>query len=238
VSYLLALLAGALGAGLGFAVGAGAGLLIVAATNMSNFEGAAGSFAVLVCGPAGAAFGLGLGVWLAARRRGIAGFAAHLGTTVIGLAAVTVAGFYLAYGMRTHVNPNGPAPRLMFEIRLPPDTLPPPLREGVVELHTSKNRMPATFARPAPRVEERRSVVEGQVEMAYNTSQRMLILKMADKGDVVFNIRLSGIPRHSKSLGPWQAADHVFEPGQDRARPATAADAYEIRYRAAWAGED
>ncbi|MBM3527622.1 MAG: hypothetical protein FJX62_05990 [Alphaproteobacteria bacterium] len=235
--YILALVAGAAGAALGVALGAAAGLLIASATGMANAVGEAAVFALFVCGPVGGLLGLGLGVWLAVRRRGFAAFAAHLGTTVVGLGGIAGAALYLAFGMQTHVNPNGAAPRLMFEIRLPPGAIPPP-REGTIELHTSKNRMPARIAQAARTGDDGRPVVEGHVEMAYNVSQRSLILKMGDKGDVVFKINLSGVPKHSKTLGPWRPADHIFEPGKDRARPATAADAYEIRYRAAWAGED
>ena len=81
-------------------------------------------------------------------------------------------------------------------------------------------------------------VIVGLVEMYYRTSQRLLVVNMPDKTDVLFNVRLPGVPKHSREFSEWRRADYIGEPGQSQTRKPTAAENYEIRYRADWAGED
>ncbi len=64
--------------------------------------------------------------------------AGRVGLVFGGVALVAAAGSALSGSMRPLVNANGPAPRLVFEIRLPPGVAAPPSRDAV-ELQTSKN---------------------------------------------------------------------------------------------------
>jgi hypothetical protein len=241
MTYVLALLAAiagcALGAGLGMAV---AGML-APVLGISSFEGASGYFAVLIGGPIGGLLGLVLGAVLVLRKRGHHGFGAiagRLGLVVIGVAAIAAAGIGVLYLSQDILNPNGPAPQLAFEIRLPAGASPPSSDERPIELQTSKNRMPALMQREAARDDGGRPVVVGLVEMYYRTSQRMLVMTMPDKTDVLFNIKLGGAPKHAREFSDWQRADYIGEPGQTQTPRATAADNFEIRYRADWPGEN
>jgi hypothetical protein len=83
-----------------------------------------------------------------------------------------------------------------------------------------------------------RAVIAGTVDLYFRTSQRMLVMAMPDKKQVLFDLKLSAKPSHGKQFGAWQRADFVGEPGADRARRATPEESYDIRYRAVWQGED
>src|SRR6266487_981992 len=98
-------------------------------------------------GPIGGLVGLVVGGVIALRRFGHRGFAAIGGRLalvvagVAGVGAAIVAAFWIA---RPIVNANGPAPQLVFEIRLPAEVTPPSIAGYSIELQTSKNRMPGT----------------------------------------------------------------------------------------------
>jgi hypothetical protein len=243
MTYLLALLAALVGLALGFALGAAVAGLLAPVLGITSFEGASGYFAVFIGGPVGGLAGMVLGALLVLRRAQqrtgerragvIAGGVALVLVGVLGLAAAGLGAFWL---MRPLVNANGPAPQLVFEIRLPPGVAPPARERDAVELQTAKNRMPATLA--AGRRDEGRDVLTGNVEIYYRTWRRTLVLRLPDKTDVLFDLSLGLTPDHTKEFTAWRQADHIARPGDDVARHTTAADGYEIRYRVAWAGED
>ena len=127
----------------------------------------------------------------------------------------------------------------MFEIRLPPGVAAPTSRD-VVELQTSKNTMPAVLS-DARREDGRdggRAVLAGSVELYYRTWHRLLVLRLPDGTDVLFEPSLGLTPAHTRTFTDWRRADHVARPGDERPRRTTAADAWEIRWRVEWAGED
>jgi hypothetical protein len=239
MTYLLALLAALVGGGLGFSLGAAAAGLLAAALGVSSFEGASGYFAILVGGPLGALLGLlsaALLVFWRAGHRTPEALAGRTGLVVVGVVAIGAAVLGGFWAMRPLVNANGPAPQLVFEIRLPPSAAQPAADAVAVELQTSRNRMPATLG--AVRRDSDRDMVVGSVEMYYRTFQRTLVLTMPDKTDVLFVLSLGLTPAHAKAFGAWQHADYIARPGDGEARRTTDADRYEIRYRTAWAGED
>jgi len=241
MTYLLALVAAIAGGAAGAFLGASIAAVLAPMLGISSFEGAAGYFAVFIGGPIGGLLGLVLGAVLVLRWRGHQGFgsvAGRLGVVVIGVAAVAAGIIGLLYLSQDTVNPNGAAPQLAFEIRLPAGATPPGGNDRPIELQTSKNRMPALVQREAAREDGGRPVIVGLVEMYYRTSQRTLVMTMPDKTDVLFNIKLGGAPKHSPEFSAWQRADYIGEPGKPQARRATGADNYEIRYRADWAGEN
>ncbi|MEX0751381.1 MAG: hypothetical protein WD073_00450 [Xanthobacteraceae bacterium] len=241
MTYLLALAAAIVGAAIGAGIGVALAAMLAPALGISDFEGASGYFAVFVGGPIGGLAGLVLGTVFVLRWRGprnfgaIAGYLGMVAVGVIAIAAVVLAYFYLSQDI---LNPNGPTPQLVFEIRLPAGAAPPTERDRPIELQTNRNRMPAVMNRDGTRQDGGRPVITGSVEMYYRTSQRMLVMTAPDKTDVLFSLRLAGKPTHSKEFSSWQRADYIAEPGKEEARRATADDNYEIRYRAVWAGED
>jgi hypothetical protein len=239
MTYLKALLAGIFGAAAGSALGAGLASLLAPALGITEFEGAAGYFVVLVGGPVGALLGFALGAVVVLRRSGHRGIGALGGrlalllASVVALGAAGLAAFWL---MRPIVNPDGPAPQLVFEIRLPPGAEPPPADRDAVELQTARNRMPARLT--GARREDGRTILAGSVEMYYRTAQRALVLTMPDRTDVLFDIRLGRSPNHAPSFTAWQRADHIAEPGRAEVRRSTPADRYEVRYRTVWPGNE
>jgi len=238
MTYLLALLVALVGAALGFALGATAASLLAPLFGITSFEGAAGYFSVFIGGPIGALAGLVLGALLVLRRAGQRSAGAMAGGVVfvlvgaVGLAAAGLGAFWL---MRPLTNANGPPPQLVFEIRLPPGAAPPAGRDAV-ELQTSENRMPANLA--ATRRDDGRDVLTGSVEIYYRTWRRTLVLRMPDKTDVLFDLSLGLTPDHTRMFTAWRRADYIARPGDDQVRRTTPDDAYELRYRVEWAGED
>ena len=237
MTYLLALLVAVVGAALGFAVGAAAAAALAPLLGITSFEGASGYFAVFIGGPLGGLAGLVLGAWLVLRRAGLGGaaVAGRIALVFAGVVLLSAAGLGAFWLMRPLVNANGPAPRLVFEIRLPPGVAAPPSRD-VVELQTSKNTMPAVLS--DGRREEGREVLAGSVELYYRTWNRLLVLRLPDKTDVLFEPSLGLTPDHTRKFTDWRRADYIARPGDEQARRTTAADAWEIRYRVEWAGED
>lgn len=236
-TFLFALIGGIIGLVAGFFAGALAGGVIAAATHMSNFEGAAGYFAVLVCGPIGAIVSLVLGVWLALRLRGsprgffavIAFSGAALGTTV----AVSAAVIMLMLFFDETLNRGASKPQALFEIRTPPGTqLSADRHEAEIELNTDKNSAWAYKSKEQYQYSDgNRPVISGGVDLAFRTSSRIIVLKMKGEPDRLFRLNLSGKPGHSDAFGPWQPIDWVADGKDSQPRKATAADQYEIRYR-------
>ena len=239
MKYVLVLLAAVVGTALGFALGAVVAGAMAPMLGITSFEGAAGYFAVFIGGPIGAVAGLCLGGALALSHAGHRGFVAIGGRLalvvagVVGIGAAILLAFWIA---RPIINTNGPAPQLVFEIRLPAGATPTAIAGYSIELQTSKNRMPGTLEQP--RQEDGRTVIAGSVDLYFRVWQRMLVLTTPDKTDVLWSLSLGLSPSHAKAFGSWQGADYIGEPGKDEARRATKADQYEIRYRTMWAGED
>lgn len=241
MTYLLALVGAIAGAAVGAFLGMSVASLLASTLGITSFEGASGYFAVFIGGPIGGLIGLVAGAVFVLRKRGHTGFGAisgRIGLIVLGVVAVVAAGIGLLYLSQDIVNPNGVAPQLAFEIRLPAGATPPTRNERPIQLEGGKNRRDALMQPEYTRSEGGRTILVGLVEMYYRGSQRMIVMTMPDKTDVIFNLKLASVPKHSKELGSWQRADFIAEPGKTQARKATASDNYEIRYRAVWAGED
>ena len=236
--YLLALSAALIGGATGFALGTFVAATAAPMLGISEFEGASGYFAAFVGGPLGGLAGLVLGASIVLRRAGHRRFGALAGRTalifvgVLGISAAILAAFWLS---RPLVNANGPAPRLVFEILLPTDVEPASTGRAI-QLHTSKNRMPAVLE--DGRREGSRHVVKGSVEIYYRTWQRMLVLTMPDGTDVIFELSLGLSPDHTPSFGRWQPASYITRPGEELARRVTEEVEYSVRYKVVWAGED
>lgn len=192
---------------------------------------ASGLLALFGIGPAGAIAGLVLGTKLAMlvprseptgslARNSLKSFAA-----LVTLCAVAGAAYYI-YAVNTAtpwLNPNAANPQLEFEVRLPAGTaLPASGGDVAFELQTAVNTMPGE---PRPRQFRRdgdKPVVTGDVELAFRTASRMLLVKIKDQPDRLYTIGLTAKAPHTSQLGPWLPQG----------------DGSEIRYRAKWPGQD
>lgn len=74
---------------------------------------------------------------------------------------------------------------------------------------------------PQLRRDSERSVIAGEVELAYRTAKRQLEIKIAGQPDRLYRIGLDANAPHTSALGAWQPN----------------ADGSEIRYRAKWPGQ-
>ena len=222
---------------IGGVIGAVAGFLAtLLALELAGFGNPAdpiqsGMLALLVFAPAGAIVGLVIGTWLGMRWRGrndAGGLAANslksFGVVLALCAAAGGAYFWYAVSTATPwLNPNAATPILQFEVRLPAGAaLPAAAQDVAIELQTDQNRMPGETKFNQFRRDGDRSVIVGDVELAFRTACRQLEVKIKGQPDRVFRIGLSGKAPHAAELGPWQPH----------------ADGSEIRYRAKWPGRD
>ena len=225
----LQIFAGVVGAVVGF----------IAAILLSELAGfgnradpiASGLLALFGIGPIGAIAGLVLGTRLAMlvprsehtgslARNSLKSFAALV---VLCAAAGTA---YYVYAVNTAtpwLNPNAANPQLEFEVRLPANTaLPASLADVAFDLQTDVNTMPAEPAFTRIRQDGDQPVVAGQVDLAYRTAHRQLLVRIKDQPDRLYPIGLSAKAPHTPHFGAWQRQ----------------ADGSEIRYRAQWPGQD
>jgi hypothetical protein len=236
-TFLIALVCGGIGLVAGFFAGAFVGAGIAAATHMSTFEGAAGYFAVFVCGPIGALIGLVVGVWLALRmrgvKRGIGVVATYSVTSLVAIIAVSAAVIWLMLTFDTTLNRNSAPRQVLFEIRMPPGTKLAADRSGTeIELNTDRNSATAYKSKEEYQYDDGdRPVISGGVEIAFRTSSRIIVLKSKGEPDRLFRLDLAPNPSHSDAFGPWQPIDWIAESNAQQPRKATPDDKYEIRYR-------
>jgi hypothetical protein len=234
--YLLAFVAGIVGAAVGWAAVAAATVVIAGYMGVSDFEGARSMLAVFGTGPLGGLAGLVAGVALVLRRRGghgAAGIALRTPLVVGAIAAAAAGGLWWMYETRPVLNTNGPAPQLAFEVRLPAGLAPPPGGGLRAELHTERNRMPARLAEAPARSEDGRAVLAGDVEVYYRSGWRLLEVRLPGQADRLFKLDLPASPRRSTPFGRWERAQYVAGPDA-QPRPAGADEGFEIRYRMIW----
>jgi MFS family permease len=242
MTFILAVLGGILGAALGWITVAFAAIVISGNLGVSDFEGARAMGAIFGIGPIGGLVGLIVGMWLVLRARGVRGFTAtflRMPLVIDGIAALTAGGFWIAWEMRPGLNSNGAPPRLLFEIRLPAGTKLPASRETIgINLSTEKNTMPGTLFAGEERMDGDRPVIRGSVEMHFRSGWRILELKLPAEPDRLFVLKLATRPGHDKEFRDWEHVTHVADTGDNRPRIAGPQDAFDIRYRVAWPGED
>ncbi len=238
---LLTLLAGLLGAVLGGFLGVVGGAALAPVFGISDFEGAAGYFAVFIGGPVGVLIGLVAGIVLASRLSGVrsgTAIAGRFGLALVVLVALIAGGLAFMYWSRDLVTTDGPPPKLAFEIRLPPGASAPAPADVTVPIDSLKSHMPATIFGDQFRRDGDRPIIVGTVDIVYRESNRLLVLRLPNQPDRIFALKLGRDPRHARELSPWQRVDFVADQGETAPRRANAADAYEVRYRAVWAGRE
>jgi MFS family permease len=235
---LVRLLGGLVGAFAGFVAGALVSYQIMAWMGVSDFEGQRAITAAILFGPIGGLIGTVLGSVLALRlTAGSSSAGASVfwsGLSLVVLIAVGGAGLGLAWlGSDRPLGNNGPAPRLLFEIRVPNDMNISDNGRGVrVTLDTDRNQMPAEMSgRPADPGGEW-LVLAGEVELYYRTSQRLLVVDFGDGKQHIFDLGLPASPSQTKEWGPWRPVQFVFTSGeQQRAAQPGPEDRAEMRSR-------
>jgi hypothetical protein len=236
MTFVLATIAGIVGAALGWAVATVLAIGIGSLLGMSNLEGALGMQAVFGAGPIGGLIGLVLGIWLVLRRRGSAssaGLAWRIPAIILAIAGLTAGAVFYLYETRTNLGTSSSgAPRLDFEIRLPPRaTLSAPPSRIKIQLDTEQNRMPGQVFDKGGRQDGDRTIVVGSVELAFRSSWRLLeVIVSPAEPALIFDLKLPARPGHMKDFGPWRRVDFVAT-GEQQPRRATDADAYDMRTR-------
>lgn len=241
MAYLLAVIAGIIGAVVGWGVAAALAAWIAGLFGMSDFEGGRGMFAAFVIGPLGGLIAVVASVWLVLRwAKGpmpLGWMFLRLAVVLTPITGLVGAGIALRlYSLDTYTNTLAPA--LEFEIRVPaamPVPNPTALR---VELHTDKNVGEGQLAERWLTVENGAHVMRGSVPLAFKTSSRLLVVFLPDQATRLFKLPLARDPDSTKSLSAWRRPEMIDAPGEDQPRAAPADDLVEMRYRVRRAGED
>jgi hypothetical protein len=233
--YILAFLAGVIGAGAGFFLAAALGSVLAGALGVSSFEGAAGYLAVFGFGPVGGLVGLILGLALVFRYKGgYRGLSAIAGRSAIVVAAILI---LVVVGVQVRLAtlegfPDGQTPQLDFEIRLPAQAATPS-RQGLdFEMQAGSQRSGGLLPDEWLRRDSERPVLVGFVPLYTRTSQRMLVVSRPGEPKLIFHIRLSPTPTASERYGEWQPVDFIDDAKADSTlrRPGPGEN-FEIRYR-------
>jgi hypothetical protein len=232
MTYILALLAGLAGAVVGFFLAGGLGASMAGALGMSNFEGAIGYFAFLVCGPFGAVAGLFVGMWLVFRRQhqGFLPIAGRMGMIVVGIAMLVGGG--IAIRLLTIDHFDGLNPQVEFEIRLPAGATTPAAKSAIeIEVQTKKQRNSALLQDDWLKRDGERAVLSGFVPLYVRTAERMLVVSVPDAPKLIFKMPQAATPKVSETFGPWVRVDFVDQPGATQPRRPSPEEHFDIRYR-------
>ena len=239
--YVLAVIAGVVGAVGGWAVTAAVAVWVAGLFGMSDFEGGRGMVAAFVVGPVGGLIGMILLAWLVLRRaKGPMPFGATLARltgVLAAIAALVAVGIALRmYSLDTYTNVS--APQLEFEIRIPAALPAPDPSTLRVEVDTDKNVGDAQLAAHWVPAEGDHQVISGSVPLAFKTASRLLVVKVPGQPTRLFMLSLSRDPRSTATLGNWDRPNHIYVEGEEQPRAAPADDPVEMRYRVRRAGED
>lgn len=231
MTYLLATLAGIVGAAIGWFAAGMLALVLAGLSGMSDFEGGRAMFAFWGVAPIGGLVGLLLGIVLVLRHHGkLSGFRALAGRLVMvvgAIAALAAAGVLL----RLHTLPDlqHPLPRIVFEIRLPPDAKPVDKKAVRITLDTDVNQTDALLETNWLTQEGGRAVLHGFVDLYKRTTNRLLVLKIAGEPDRLFEIKLWGNPGPTKTFTDWTQVEYISK--EEGLRRAEDNDRYEFRFR-------
>jgi len=228
---LIATVAGLVGFGVIFFIGALIASFAAGALHISTMEGARGYFAALA-GMVAGLLGFAGAVWLVLRRRRVRGVKVAFGGiaafALIIVSAASAVGIW--YSMQPHVlNRNGPEPLLRLEVRAPENIAPDVFAEVTAELTTDRNGADVVLEKAA---ETEQLTRHGYVPLYYRTSQRLLAVKFPNGGARLYNLRLPANPMPKKyhAWSEWQKPDFVDEPGSTGPKRAGGGPDVEVRY--------
>ncbi len=231
MTYFLAILAGIAGAAAGWFGTGMAAAAIAGMFGMSDFEGGRAMFAFWGIAPIGGIIGLIAGIVLVLRYHGkLSGFGAIAGRgamVVCAIAALVTLGVLVR--LYTLPNLSHPLPRVVFEIRLPPDAKPLDKKAVKITLDTDKNQTDALLDGKWLTQEGGRSVLHGFVDLYMRTTNRLLVLKIDGEPDRLFAVKLWGNPGPTGSFTQWEQVEYIA--AGDGLRRAADEDKYEFRYR-------
>jgi hypothetical protein len=227
----IAAIAGLVGFGVVFFIGALIASFAAGPLHISTMEGARGYFAALFGMLAGVVGFVGA-VWLVLRRRGVRGMKVAVGGiaafALIIVSAASAVGIW--YSMQPHaLNRNGPEPLLRLEVRAPETVAPDIFAEVTAELTTDRNGADVVLEKAA---ETDRLTRHGYVPLYYRTSHRLLAVKFPDGAARLYNLRLPANPMPKKyhAWSAWQKTDFVDEPGSTGPKRAGSDPDIEVRY--------
>jgi hypothetical protein len=239
--YALAVLAGIIGAVVGWFVTGAVTVWIAGLCGMSDFEGYRGMFAFFAVGPVGGLASMVASAWLVLRagqgRAPLAPALARLAIVLAGIVGVVGAGIWLRLATLDTYTNTAP-PMLEFEIRVPTAMAVPEPSTIRVELHTDKNVGDSQLTDRWVQDESGHQVIAGTVPLALKTSSRLLVMILPDQPTRLFTLPLSREPASTALLGVWQRPNHIHAKGADQPQAAPADDPVELRYRVRYAGED
>lgn len=237
--YLLAFLAGIVAAVVGWFVTGAVAVVVAGWYGMSDFEGGRGMFAFLGVGPIGGLICMLAAIWIVLR---VGQGAAPLGRSlaqvagILGAIALAV-GAAIAIRLATlDVYTNSLPPTLEFEIRVPAVMATVNPSQLSVELHTAKNVGVGSLSDHWQPAEDGKMMLAGNVEMAFKTSGRFLVLKMPEQPVRLFRLPFSRDPASMPSFGGWTRPRFIDAGEQPVDAPED--DPVEARYRVRRAGED
>jgi len=232
MSIVIALVAGLLGAAIGFAGGLLIATPLATVIPVSSFEGAAGTFAVLI-GLIGGATGFLLAAMLTLRyqggHRGLLAIGGRTAAILIGLAILAAIGIQIRLASIEHFP--GANPQMQFEVRLPANAGIAELKGIDFEMQAGSQRSGGLLRDDWLRHDGDQPVIGGLVPLYTRTSQRMLVVSLPDAPRLIFNIKLAATPRASKTFGDWHRVDFLDDRKPDsQPRKPGKSEGYEIRY--------
>ena len=223
----IAAIAGLVGFGVVFFIGALIASFAAGPLHISTMEGARGYFAALA-GMLAGVLGFVSAAWLVLRRRGVRGVRVAVGgiaaLALIIVSAAAAVGIW--YSMQPHIlNRNGPEPLLRLEIRAPENIAI--FADATAELTTDRNTADVILEKPDETATRR-----GYVALYYRTSHRLLALRFPNGGARLYNLRLPANPMPKKYhvWSAWQKPDFVDEPGSTGPKRAGDGPDIEVRY--------
>jgi len=239
--YVAAVIAGIIGAVVGWLVTGALTVWIAGLYGMSDFEGARGMFAFFAVGPIGGLLSMVVSAWLVLRiGKGRAPLGPAIGRLALVLGAIVLI-VVAAIWVRLHTldtYTNTLPPTLEFEIRVPATMAVPPPSALHVELDTDKNVGEGQLADRWVAAADGSQVITGRVDLAMKTWSRLLVVQMPGQPTRLFRLRLSRDPSSTAAPCPWQRPNHVHVAGEDQPRAAPADDPVELRYRVRRAGDN
>ncbi|HEX6120768.1 MAG TPA: hypothetical protein VFZ03_15070 [Dongiaceae bacterium] len=243
MSILRTVIGGILGLVLGYAGAAFLSSIVMGWYGVSDFEGARGMGAAFVFGPMGALLGLIGGIWLGLRLGGKQPVGKALkgaGIALAAIVAIAAAGLAIQYNSVPHrLEYDQAGASLEFELRAPAGfALPDDPTMIEATLDTDLNQQPAVWHDPALRHDSDWSILSGEVELYYRTSQRLLVFKLPDGRDRIFRPALSARPDPEADWSDWRPVDFIGVPGQSQTVKPGPDDPFELRYRVrVWGSE-
>jgi hypothetical protein len=235
MGYVIAIIAGFAGAGLGWMAAGLTSMAILAALGMpptTSFFPDTFHLLNQLGAMAGFLIAIGLALRLTGRARSMREGARSSLVIAAALAVILAAGSNLRLSAMEHLGLNAGARSIEFEIRLPPVIATgSSKREAQVELHTDVNQSIAQLrGGEVSASADGRAILKGTVPIEFRTTQRTLILNMPGQPQRLFKVRLAANPSRTTEFSPWHTVDAIASTKGDPERPMPD-DNFAIRYR-------